>query len=479
MSKIEVNAIEPQSGTTLTIGASGDTVALAAGATSTGFGSGLAPSPVTSSAFAPVPGMGTYKEKSKPEEESPFQFGKQLLAVGAAGSRRAMANVLSTPEFIYDAAGAPFRSIGLDVPIYDELSQGTIAKYVNDYIQGTEKTVEQIKKDAKIDPQVEKGIIDNISKGNYSKAFQSAGLGIAESLPAMFMMALTPSAGAGAGIGAQVARQTFMAAPFMAGKYQEIADDPTMSESAKIMNSIVNGYAETIFEDKFGSLALIRQAQKIMSKQGIEAAKDFTKKGFIDMGLDITVYRNITPVENPKLDEYGDLEGDVFKAYANDGFPGRAEGVENGKVYGYAETFGFPAGSYSGYNNWRNNLAKLAGYASAESVWENVTDGPFADLINFSDCEGIIGPVVAKKLLNDFLQFDEKAKTHAPNTWFYDSYKNWTKAFDHFDLVAKVQGVDFRFLSHGRSPLLRVQPIRLHRGRFQCLWPLRGRPSRS
>jgi len=251
-------------------------------ATSTGFGSGLAPSPVTSSAFAPVPGMGTYKEKSKPEEESPFQFGKQLLAVGASGSRRATANVLSIPEFIYDAAGAPFRKIGLDVPKYDDLSQGTIAKYVNDYIQGTEKTVEQIKKDAKIDPQVEKGIIDNISKGNYSKAFQSAGLGIAESLPAMFLMALTPSAGAGAGIGGQVARQTFMAAPFMAGKYQEIADDPTMSESAKIMNSIVNGYAETIFEDKFGSLALIRDAKKIMAKQGIEAAKDFTKKGFID-----------------------------------------------------------------------------------------------------------------------------------------------------------------------------------------------------
>jgi hypothetical protein len=38
MSKIEVNAIEPQSGTTLTIGASGDTVALAVGATSSGFG---------------------------------------------------------------------------------------------------------------------------------------------------------------------------------------------------------------------------------------------------------------------------------------------------------------------------------------------------------------------------------------------------------------------------------------------------------
>ena len=38
MSKIEVNAVEPQSGTTLTLGASGDTVVLAAGASQTGFG---------------------------------------------------------------------------------------------------------------------------------------------------------------------------------------------------------------------------------------------------------------------------------------------------------------------------------------------------------------------------------------------------------------------------------------------------------
>ena len=38
MSKIEVNTIEPQSGTTLTLGASGDTVALAAGALQSGFG---------------------------------------------------------------------------------------------------------------------------------------------------------------------------------------------------------------------------------------------------------------------------------------------------------------------------------------------------------------------------------------------------------------------------------------------------------
>lgn len=38
MSKVEVDAIVPQSGTTITIGESGDTVALGSGATQTGFG---------------------------------------------------------------------------------------------------------------------------------------------------------------------------------------------------------------------------------------------------------------------------------------------------------------------------------------------------------------------------------------------------------------------------------------------------------
>ena len=38
MSKIEVNTVEPQCGTTLTLGASGDTVTLASGASQSGFG---------------------------------------------------------------------------------------------------------------------------------------------------------------------------------------------------------------------------------------------------------------------------------------------------------------------------------------------------------------------------------------------------------------------------------------------------------
>jgi hypothetical protein len=67
MSKIEVNAVEPQSGTTLTLGASGDTVALAAGASQTGFGrQGTVnwSSTIRTSGFTAVSGVGYYCDTS-------------------------------------------------------------------------------------------------------------------------------------------------------------------------------------------------------------------------------------------------------------------------------------------------------------------------------------------------------------------------------------------------------------------------------
>jgi hypothetical protein len=67
MSKIEVNAVEPQSGTTLTLGASGDTVALAAGALQTGFGrTGTVDwsSTIRTSGFTAVSGVGYFCDTS-------------------------------------------------------------------------------------------------------------------------------------------------------------------------------------------------------------------------------------------------------------------------------------------------------------------------------------------------------------------------------------------------------------------------------
>jgi hypothetical protein len=60
---------------------------------------------------------------------------------------------------------------------------------------------------------------------------------------------------------------------------------------------------------------------------------------------------------------------------------------------------------------------------------------PFYELINFSDCEGIIGPEVSTKLYNDFVKFEVVAKNE--EEYFYRKYKDWMKAFK----VASNKGV--------------------------------------
>lgn len=135
------------------------------------------------------------------------------------------------------------------------------------------------------------------------------------------------------------------------------------------------------------------------------------------MGLDIVYFRQIHPV----LD-------DGYHLSANPAFPGRADEIKDGQ-YGSLAHSHFRAGSYSGYNEWRNQLAFLAGYAGAEDAWANCTCGPFWELINFSDCEGVIGPVTSAKLAKDFADYQEKADEHE-SPYFRDLYKDWRIAFE-------------------------------------------------
>ncbi len=159
----------------------------------------------------------------------------------------------------------------------------------------------------------------------------------------------------------------------------------------------------------------------------------------IKMGLDITAYRKLKVVEEPKFDEYGDLvEWDTqwkpggSMEWSEEHFPGQGEGVDPQKVYTWEEAFGFRAGSYSGYNWWR---AKLELFAEGED---------FRELINFADNEGVIGPVVSKKLAKDFEKNKEKAqefsKTLDDGEWWFGQYKRWQEAFE---MAADNGAVDF------------------------------------
>jgi hypothetical protein len=151
------------------------------------------------------------------------------------------------------------------------------------------------------------------------------------------------------------------------------------------------------------------------------------------MGLDITAVRRAV-FDHETKDSCDHWPEEIRRVYANPDFPGRADGLVDG-CYRYESRFDFRAGSYSGYNQWRHELCRLALGCDPSEVWRNReqhVDSPFVELIDFSDCEGVIGPVTSARLLADFEFFAEAAERHAARTalwWFHEGYDNWTRAF--------------------------------------------------
>lgn len=169
------------------------------------------------------------------------------------------------------------------------------------------------------------------------------------------------------------------------------------------------------------------------------------------MGLDISYFRNVTKAD-VVFNEAGDPidpitreeRDDLTRLYVNNDFPSRADHLETG-YYEADGCDGFSAGPYSAYNRWREELAKMAGYPPKPletygrverrhdaGAWA-ATEGPFWELISFSDCEGVIGPITSAKLAKDFAAFDETAKAIPPGigrTSFYEMYQRFRTAFE-------------------------------------------------
>lgn len=159
------------------------------------------------------------------------------------------------------------------------------------------------------------------------------------------------------------------------------------------------------------------------------------------MGLDITAYRNLHKIDNAVLDEDGCPKdwknqwkpGGGMK-WSESIWPGNGAPIDVDAVYAWEEAYHFRAGSYSGYNRWRECLNRFKG------------DEAFQELIDFADNEGVIGSVLAVKLRDDFqkhyneaIKYDKTINELYPG-WFIDSYRDWMKAFE----MAAVNGaVDF------------------------------------
>jgi hypothetical protein len=163
------------------------------------------------------------------------------------------------------------------------------------------------------------------------------------------------------------------------------------------------------------------------------------------MGLDVTAYSKIKPMAAGKgFDKDGNFlwsEG-TMQAVVNPDFPSQAADLTDEAAYRYSKAEYCWSSGYGGYNWWREELAKVAGHplgpierygkiehCHAASVWNDPKPGPFVELINFSDCEGCIGPAACAKLAKDFAEFQAKADAH-PDQRFRDGYAKWRKGFE-------------------------------------------------
>ncbi len=161
------------------------------------------------------------------------------------------------------------------------------------------------------------------------------------------------------------------------------------------------------------------------------------------MGLDVIAFEHATPVRG-HLDQTDCDEHYVADA---DGFPQSFRGLEDGRCYEFSgRDFGFRAGSYSGYNEWRDRLAERALGVSAETVWadeRSYATRPFFELVNFADNEGSIGPEAAADLAADFRDLRADVASRPlddpdQETSFMAKYDNFAHAFE---LVARGNGL--------------------------------------
>jgi len=156
------------------------------------------------------------------------------------------------------------------------------------------------------------------------------------------------------------------------------------------------------------------------------------------MGLDIS-YGKI--VKEKELNEDLEIHYDNEELIINQPFKFQLGSLKEDKAYETEMIGSFCAGSYGGYNGWRERLFSLVNDGNIQEYWDKSNDliekyleinllnesEPFFELINFSDCEGVIGPEVSNKLHIDFETYNNLAKERMDD-YDYDLYQKFMKA---------------------------------------------------
>lgn len=104
---------------------------------------------------------------------------------------------------------------------------------------------------------------------------------------------------------------------------------------------------------------------------------------------------------------------------SNPDCPGIAEGMEEGAMYQFDESNWYRvADRWWGYVDWVVKLANLVGLDGGMPEQDSTVE--FRDIFRYGRNDfGTFGPVVSKKLAEDFALWDEKARTFGDEDFYY------------------------------------------------------------
>ena len=166
--------------------------------------------------------------------------------------------------------------------------------------------------------------------------------------------------------------------------------------------------------------------------------------------MDVIVYQNCKYVGKGEYDEDADVwrnaNGEALARSLNYVcidkrdifcFPNSSKGMNVG-IYSYEDDIQVSICTCSGFNYWRNGLAQMVGYApKVHEKYEYLagaiaaTSGAFHEILNFSGSEGVIGTEACVKLVEDFQEYDEKARRlynvmgKLEGDFWYGLYQKW------------------------------------------------------
>lgn len=167
------------------------------------------------------------------------------------------------------------------------------------------------------------------------------------------------------------------------------------------------------------------------------------------MGLAIYATSNIItkltePIQFEFYETLGTVDFDWFTISSDFASHIRDYGV-SGQIVKYikgpnSDGTEFSAGSYSSYNSFRNHLSCALLGVTVTEAWENeemYSEHLIWDLLNFSDCEGAIGPMVSdvihKGLVDNQSKFSSYLRSRGDGVidleYYNQTYRNFMDAF--------------------------------------------------